>query len=129
MQLAHQRAGEGVAAVHRHDDGAGVRGAEQSGDGLQEAGGEAGLLDVTLLGSHQLLGQGLLQGQGQLAGRGAGPAGVCLQGEDLGGGGGEWRKIDQPKTTDRTQMGGGGVELAYPKNVSPLLNRPKGKSH
>ena len=84
VKLPHQRAGQGVAAVHRHDDGAGVGGAEQSRHGLQEAGGEAGRLDQALLGPHQLLGQGLLQGQGQLAGRGARPAGVRLQGEDLG---------------------------------------------
>ena len=85
VQLPHQRAREGVAAVHRHDDRAGVGGAEQGRRGLQQAGGQAGRLHQALLGPHQLLGQGLLQGQGQLAGRGARPAGVRLQREDLGG--------------------------------------------
>lgn len=86
VQLPHQRAGEGVVAVHRHDDGAGVGGAEQRRQGLQQAGGEAGGRDddVALPGTHQLLGQRLLQGVGQLAGRRAArPAGVRLQGEDL----------------------------------------------
>lgn len=86
MELAHEGAGEGVAAVHGHDNGPGVGGGQQGGYGLQQLKGQAALLDLALLGPHQVFSQGLLQGQGQLAGGGAGPAGVHLQGEYLGGG-------------------------------------------
>lgn len=86
MELAHEGAGEGVAAVHGHDNGPGVGGGQQGCYGLQQLKGQAALLDLALLGPHQVFSQGLLQGQGQLAGGGAGPAGVHLQGEYLGGG-------------------------------------------
>lgn len=67
-----------MAAVHGHDDRASVSRGEQCRDGLEEAEGQPGLLDLALLGPHQLLGQSLLQGQGELGGRGAVPAGVHL---------------------------------------------------
>lgn len=67
-----------MAAVHGHDNGPSVGGGQQGCDGLQELKGQTSLLDLSLLGPHQVLSQGLLQGQGQLTGSGAWPAGVHL---------------------------------------------------
>lgn len=75
-----------MAAVHGHDNGPSVSRGQQGCYGLQELKGQAALLDLALLGPHQVFSQGLLQGQGQLAGGGTGPAGVHLQGEYLDGG-------------------------------------------
>lgn len=84
VKLPHQRTGEGMTAVHRHDNGACVGGGEQGSDGLQQAKGQTPLLNLTLLGSHQFFSHGLLQGQGQLTGRRARPARVRFRGENLG---------------------------------------------
>lgn len=92
MKLAHEGAGEGVAAVHGHDNGPGVGRGKQGCYGLQELKGQTSLLDLALLGPHQVFCQGLLQGQGQLARGGAWPAGVHLQGEYLSGGKGTSRQ-------------------------------------
>lgn len=92
VKLAHERAREGVTAVHGHDNGPGVCGGQQGCYGLQELKCQTSLLDLALLGPHQVFSQGLLQGQGQLAGGGAWPAGVHLQGEYLGGGKGADRQ-------------------------------------
>lgn len=56
---------------------------EQGCDGLKEPERQASVLDLTLLGPHQLFSQGLLQGQRELAGRGGVPTVVYLQGEYL----------------------------------------------
>lgn len=72
-----------MAAVHRHDDRPRVSRGEQGCDGLKEPKGQASVLDLALLGPHQLFGQGLLQGQGELAGRGGVPTMVGLHGEYL----------------------------------------------
>lgn len=86
MKLAHEGAGEAVAAVHGHDNRPSVGRGQQGCYGLQQLEGQTSLLDLALLGPHQVFGQGLLQGQGQLSGGGAGPAGVDLQGKYLCGG-------------------------------------------
>lgn len=85
-----------MAAVHGHDNGPRMGGGQQGCYGLQELKGQTSLLDLALLGPHQVFGQGLLQGQGQLTGGGAGPAGVHLQGEYLGGG----RRTDRQAQLD-----------------------------
>lgn len=51
--------------------------------GLKELKGQASVLDLSLLGPHQLLSQGLLQGQGELASRGGMPTMVDLHREYL----------------------------------------------
>lgn len=81
-----------MVAVHGHDDGPGVGGGQQGCYGLQELKGQTSMLDLALLGPHQVFSQGLLQGKRQLAGGGARPAGVHLQGEYLGGGKGTDRQ-------------------------------------
>lgn len=73
-----------MAAVHRHDNRPCVGRGEQGSDGLQQAKGQTPLLNVALLGSHQLFSHGLLQGQGQLTGWRSGPARVYFRGENLG---------------------------------------------
>lgn len=78
VELAHERTGEGVAAVHRHDNRPCVGRGEQGSKGLQKAECQAALLNLALFGPHQFFSQGLLQGQGELAGRRAMPAGVHL---------------------------------------------------
>lgn len=55
VKLAHERTGEGVAAVHCHDDRPRVSRGDQGSDGLQEAEGQPALLDLALLGPHQFL--------------------------------------------------------------------------
>lgn len=79
-----------MAAVHGHDQGAGVGRVEQRGQGLEQTSGCARvallLRGAALPGTHQLLGQGLLQRQGQRPRGGLGPAGVHLQREELGEG-------------------------------------------
>lgn len=85
MKLPHQRTGERMAAVHCHDNRPRVSGGEQGCDGLEEPKRQASVLDLTLLGPHQLFSQRLLQGQGELAGGGAGPTVVYLHGEYLKG--------------------------------------------
>lgn len=56
---------------------------EQGCDGLKEPKRQASVLDLTLLGHHQLFSQGLLQGQRELAGRRGVPTMVYLHGEYL----------------------------------------------
>lgn len=60
-----------------------MSGGEQGRDGLEQPKRQALVLDLTLLGPHQLFSQGLLQGQGQLAGGGGVPTVVYLHGEYL----------------------------------------------
>lgn len=83
VKLPHQRTGERMAAVHRHDDRPRVSRGEQGCDGLEQPKRQASVLVLTLLGKHQLLSQGLLQGQRELAGGGAGPTMVYFHGEYL----------------------------------------------
>lgn len=91
VELAQQRAGEVVAAVHGHHQGAGGGRVQQRRQGLEQTPGRAATLlrGVALPGADQLLGQGLLQGQREGPGGGGGPAGVHLQREQLWGGGGQ----------------------------------------
>lgn len=84
VKLTHNRTGEGVTAMHCHDNRPCVGGGEQGGDGLQQAKGQTPLLNLALFGSHQFFSHGLLQGQGQLTGRRARPARVRFRGENLG---------------------------------------------
>lgn len=83
MKLAHQRTGERMAAVHWQDNRPCMSRGEQGCDSLKEPKCQASVLDLTLLGPHQLLSQGLLQGQRVLAGRGGVPTMVYLHGEYL----------------------------------------------
>lgn len=66
--LAQQGTGKEVVPLHGHDQGTAVWGAEQSGNGLQEAHRDARQLGAPLAESRQLLAQGLLQCEGDRAG-------------------------------------------------------------
>lgn len=82
-ELAHQGAGEDVASVHGQGQGPAVRGAQQGGEGLQEAHRDARRLGAPLADARQLPAQGLLQRQGGRARAGALPPGARAQWEDL----------------------------------------------
>lgn len=91
VKLAHERTGEGMAAVHGHDDNPRVGRGQQGCNGLQETKCQPSWLNLALLGPHQFFSQGLLQGLRQLVGTGARPERVHLPGECLG------RQVDRRK--------------------------------
>lgn len=78
VKLAHERTGEGVVVVHRHDNRSRMGRRQHGGEGLEDTKRQPTLLNVALLGLHQFFSERLLQGQRDLAGRGAVPAGVRL---------------------------------------------------
>lgn len=67
VQLAHQRAGDEVVAVHCHHQRAAVRRVRQCSHCLEQPCCDAGHLRVPLANASQFLPQCLLQRQGQRA--------------------------------------------------------------
>lgn len=82
-ELAQQRAGEEVAALHGQGQGPAVRRAQQRSDGLQQAHRHPRHLGAPPASQRQLLAQGLLQRQGGGAGAGTRPPRARAQWEDL----------------------------------------------